>query len=180
MNGWPKYFRKMRGVLARSGCRQAEIEDLMQDATVRLLEYYRHGVEVREPEAVLVRTVRRLAINHHRDAHSDLYADCPPEKLELIDPGPTPEEAVLAANPRIQLRADRTGDGDAGEHGGEAHRASDDRPACKATARDATVMNESLATNPHSAGGFQRSRVSMLEGSLSFSNNHYGLHLEVI
>ncbi len=94
MNGWPGYFKKMRGVLARSGCEHAAIEDLMQDATVRLLEYYRHGAEIREPEAVLVRTVRRLAINHRRDAHSDLYADQPPEKLELIDPGPTPEEVV--------------------------------------------------------------------------------------
>ncbi len=104
MNGWPEYFRKMRGVLARSGCGQAEIEDLMQDATVRLLEYYRHGVEVREPEAVLVRTVQRLAINHHRDAHSDLYADHPPEKLELIDPGPTPEELVLAEQCLNEMR----------------------------------------------------------------------------
>jgi RNA polymerase sigma-70 factor (ECF subfamily) len=104
MNGWPKYFRKMRGVLARSGCGQAEIEDLMQDATVCLLEYYRHGVEVREPEAVLVRTVRRLALNHYRDAHSDLYTDCPPEKLELIDPGPTPEEVVLAEQCLNEMR----------------------------------------------------------------------------
>ena len=96
MNGWPEYFRKMRGVLARSGCGRAEIEDLMQDATVRLLEYYRLGGEVREPEAVLVRTVQRLAINHHRDAHADLYADHPLETLQLIDPSPTPEEVVLA------------------------------------------------------------------------------------
>ena len=33
----------------------------MQDALVRLLEYCERGVEVREPEAVLVRTVQRLA-----------------------------------------------------------------------------------------------------------------------
>jgi RNA polymerase sigma factor (sigma-70 family) len=95
MNGWPEYFKKMRGILARSGCRHAEIEDLMQDATVRLLEYCKRGAQVREPEAVLVRTVQRLAINHHRDAHLELYSDQSPERLELIDPGPTPEEVVL-------------------------------------------------------------------------------------
>jgi len=104
MNGWPRYFKKMRGVLARSGCERAAIEDLMQDATVRLLEYCKHGVEVREPEAVLVRTVRRLAINHHRDAHSDLYTDQPPEKFEVIDPGPTPEEVVLGEQCLNELR----------------------------------------------------------------------------
>ena len=104
MSGWPEYFKKMRGVLARSGCGRAEIEDLMQDATVRLLEYCRHGVQVREPEAVLVRTVRRLAINHYRDAHSDLYADQPPEKLQLIDPSPTPEEVVVGEQYLNELR----------------------------------------------------------------------------
>lgn len=103
MNGWPRYFKKMRRVLARSGCGHAEIEDLMQDATVRLLEYCKHGV-VREPEGVLVRTVQRLAINRHRDAHSDLYADQPPEKLELTDPGPTPEEVVLGEQCLNELR----------------------------------------------------------------------------
>lgn len=94
MSRWPAYFKKMRGVLARSGCRRAEIEDLIQDATVRLLEYCQHGAEVREPEAVLVQTVKRLAINHHRDAHAALYSQRPPEKLPLIDPGPSPEDLV--------------------------------------------------------------------------------------
>src|SRR5258708_9942852 len=94
MSGWVQYLKKMRGVLSHRGRRREEIEDLMQEALVRLLEYCEHGAEVREPEAVLVRTVQRLAMNHERDAHSDLYVDEPIENLNLIDPRPTPEEVL--------------------------------------------------------------------------------------
>jgi RNA polymerase sigma factor (sigma-70 family) len=94
MSGWGQYFKKMRGVLSHRGRQREEIEDLMQDAAVRLLEYCEHGGEVREPEAVLVRTVQRLAMNQDRDAHSDLYVDEPVEKLDLVDPGPSPEEVL--------------------------------------------------------------------------------------
>ena len=94
MSGWVQYLKKMRGVLSHRGRRREEIEDLMQDALVRLLEYCEHGAEVREPEAVLVRTVQRLAVNHERDEHSDLYVDEPVENLDLVDPRPTPEEVL--------------------------------------------------------------------------------------
>src|SRR5277367_6346102 len=94
MTGWNQYLKRMRGVLSRRGRRREEIEDLMQDALVRLLEYCEHGAEVREPEAVLVRTVQRLAMNRERDAHRDLYVSEPVEKLELIDPHPTPEQIL--------------------------------------------------------------------------------------
>jgi RNA polymerase sigma factor (sigma-70 family) len=95
------YLRKMRGVLYRRGRRRDEIEDLMQDAFVRLLEYCERGAEVREPEAVLVRTVLRLSMNQDRDAHHDLYVRESIEDLVLIDPGPAPEE-VLAADQCLQ------------------------------------------------------------------------------
>jgi RNA polymerase sigma factor (sigma-70 family) len=104
MSGWPKYLKKMRGVLSRHGREREEIEDLMQDALVRLLEYCEHGAEVREPEAVLVRTVQRLAMNHDRDAHSDLYVGQPVEKLDLIDPGPSPEEVLSGEQCLDELR----------------------------------------------------------------------------
>jgi RNA polymerase sigma factor (sigma-70 family) len=101
MSGWAQYLQKMRSVLSRRGRRRDEIEDLMQDALVRLLEYCERGVEVREPEAVLVRTVQRLAMNHDRDAHSDLYVSEPIENLGLIDPAPMPEE-VLSGDQCLQ------------------------------------------------------------------------------
>jgi RNA polymerase sigma-70 factor (ECF subfamily) len=59
---------------------------------------------VREPEAVLVRTVQRLAMNHDRDAHSELYTDQPVEELGLIDPGPTPEEVLSGEQCLDRLR----------------------------------------------------------------------------
>jgi RNA polymerase sigma factor (sigma-70 family) len=91
-----QYLRKIRSVLYRRGRRSDEIEDLVQDAFVRLLEYCERGAEVREPEAVLVRTVLRLSMNQDRDAHHDLYVREAIEDLVLIDPGPTPEEVLTA------------------------------------------------------------------------------------
>lgn len=104
MRGWPQYLRKMRSVLSRHGREREEIEDLMQDALVRLLEYCERGADVREPEAVLVRTVQRLAMNRDRDAHSELYAQQPIEELELIDPSPTPEEVLSGEQCLDRLR----------------------------------------------------------------------------
>lgn len=94
MTAWARYFKKMRRVLSHRGRHRDEIEDLMQDALVRLLEYCERGGEVREPEAVLVRTVQRLALNRDRDAHMDLYVAEPVEELSLTDPGPLPEEVL--------------------------------------------------------------------------------------
>jgi RNA polymerase sigma factor (sigma-70 family) len=104
MSGWVQYLKKMRGVLSHRGRRREEIEDLMQDALVRLLEYCEHGAEVREPEAVLVRTVQRLAMNRDRDAHSDLYVEESVEDLNLIDPNPTPEEVLSGEQCLVEIR----------------------------------------------------------------------------
>jgi DNA-directed RNA polymerase specialized sigma24 family protein len=43
--GWQKYLKKMRGVLSRRGRERDEIDDLMQDAVVRLLEFTEQAVE---------------------------------------------------------------------------------------------------------------------------------------
>lgn len=88
---------KMRRMLARRGQRPDDIEDLMQDAFVRLLEYCQTGVEVREPEALLMTTAQRLAINQARDRHPELYSREPLEKLCLIDSSPSAEEVLAAA-----------------------------------------------------------------------------------
>ncbi len=52
----------------------------------------------------MVRTVQRLAINHTRDAHADLYIREPLETLELIDPSPTPEEVLSGEQCLDELR----------------------------------------------------------------------------
>ncbi|HEX3125585.1 MAG TPA: RNA polymerase sigma factor [Rhodanobacteraceae bacterium] len=104
MGGWLKFLKKMRTVLSRRGRARDEIDDLMQDAVVRLLEYSEQDVIVREPEAILVRTVQRLAMNHARDSHADLYADQPVENLGLVDLGPGPEEVLAAEQCLDEIR----------------------------------------------------------------------------
>jgi RNA polymerase sigma factor (sigma-70 family) len=101
MEAFSQYLRKMRWVLHRRGRKREEIEDLMQDAFVRLLEYCETGAEVRQPEALLVTTVQRLSLNFDRDEHRDLYSPEPVERLLLVDSGPTPDE-MLAAEERMQ------------------------------------------------------------------------------
>jgi RNA polymerase sigma factor (sigma-70 family) len=91
-----RYLLKMRGVLHRRGRKREEIEDLMQDAFVRVLEYCKKGAEIREPEAILVRTVQRLSMNYDRDEHRDLYTQASLDSLDLIDPDADPL-AVLEA-----------------------------------------------------------------------------------
>jgi len=100
-----RYLSTMRRVLYQRGQKREDIEDLMQDAFVRLLEYCEGGAEVREPEAVLVRTVQRLSVNHHRDAHRDLYVKQSVEDLALPDPNPAPEEVLAAAQCLEKMRA---------------------------------------------------------------------------
>jgi RNA polymerase sigma-70 factor (ECF subfamily) len=87
--------------LTRRGRTRADAEDLIQEGIARVYEYRAKGAEVREPEAVLVRTVGRLSLNQRRDAHEDLYTRTPLEDLILVDPIPGPEE-VLASQQRLE------------------------------------------------------------------------------
>ena len=94
MDRLAQYLRKMRSVLHRRGRKREEIEDLMQDAYVRMLEYCKKGSEVRQPEALLVRTVQRLSLNFDRDEHHELYSKAPLDTLGIIDPQPSPLEVL--------------------------------------------------------------------------------------
>jgi hypothetical protein len=49
--------------------------DLLSRELDLVVEQPKHGAEVRGPEAVLVRTVQRLAMNHDRDEHYELLAN---------------------------------------------------------------------------------------------------------
>lgn len=97
MDGFSAFFRRLQKRLLRQGRTRQEAEDLIQEAFLRLQQYCAEGGEVREPEAFLVRTVRRLSLNARRDAHGDLYVAESPEELPLIDFSPRPDE-VLAAD----------------------------------------------------------------------------------
>jgi RNA polymerase sigma factor (sigma-70 family) len=101
MQGIKKAFTQMRRVLYRRGQRRDDIDDLMQEAFLRLLEYCKTGAEVREPEALLVTTVQRLAINQSRSRMRERRIEEPVEKLRIADPNPNAEE-VLAASQRLK------------------------------------------------------------------------------
>ena len=84
---WPKYLRRMRGVLSRHGRQREEIEDLMQDALVRLLEYCERGAV----EETLAR-VRRVGSRGGRERsygshHAKLREFAPYAAMELVLPG---------------------------------------------------------------------------------------------
>jgi RNA polymerase sigma factor (sigma-70 family) len=84
----------LKNQLTRRGRAWEDAEDLIQEGIMRVYEYRGRGGEVREPEAVLVRTVSRLAINQRRDSHSELYTRRVLEDLPLVDPGLRPDERV--------------------------------------------------------------------------------------
>lgn len=97
MNLLPRYLRRVIRMLMRRGNSQAEAEDLIQDAFVKMQEYCGKGGQIREPEAFLVRTALRLSINARRDQHRELYVKDRVDELTLIvDTRPSPDE-VLAA-----------------------------------------------------------------------------------
>lgn len=66
MPGIQKALSKMRRVLYRRGQKCEDIEDLMQDAFVRLLEYGKAGLKFATRRPLLVTTVQHLAINMAR------------------------------------------------------------------------------------------------------------------
>ena len=98
MDAFTLYVRRLKKLLQSRGRSREDAEDLIQDAFVRMQAYCERGGKVRQPEAFLVRTVTRLAINAQRDAHRELFSG---EKVEdltfIVDPQPLPDE-VLAAD----------------------------------------------------------------------------------
>lgn len=91
------YLRRLKKRLHRQGSSLSDAEDLIQEAFVRMQAYCNEGGEIREPEAFLARTARRLSLNARRDRHDELYVAQSAEELPLMDLGPTPDE-VLAAD----------------------------------------------------------------------------------
>jgi RNA polymerase sigma-70 factor (ECF subfamily) len=92
----------LRNQLTRRGRAREDAEDLIQEGIVRVYEYQARGGEVREPEAVLVRTVFRLAQNQLRDSRCHLYSKRVLEDLAIVDPRARPEHQA-----DIQQRLER-------------------------------------------------------------------------
>ncbi len=89
-------IRWLKSRLNRRRHTPEDAEDLIQEGILRVYEYCAKGGEVREPEAVLLRTIGRLSLNRERDAHKELYSREALEDLLLIDGQPRPEDVVDA------------------------------------------------------------------------------------
>jgi RNA polymerase sigma factor (sigma-70 family) len=101
---WFKHStRRLKNLLRRRGWRRQDMEDVIQDAFLRMHVYCREGGEVRNPEAFLVRTTLNLAINQKTRSRAHLFVEAPVEDAHAslaLALEPAPEE-VLAAEERL-------------------------------------------------------------------------------
>jgi RNA polymerase sigma-70 factor (ECF subfamily) len=90
---------KLRRLLRRRGASADDVDDLIQDAFLRLQIYCREH-EVRQPEAFLVRTVLNLATDRRRYQVHTQQATEAVKALQFVCSSP-PADDVLAAQQRL-------------------------------------------------------------------------------
>jgi RNA polymerase sigma-70 factor (ECF subfamily) len=100
---WVKQgMRRLHDLLHRRGWKRQDMEDVIQDAFLRMQVYCTHGNQVRNPEAFLVRTALNLSMNSRTRDRSHLHIEHEAEDLQgRLGLEPAPEE-VLAAEERLQ------------------------------------------------------------------------------
>jgi RNA polymerase sigma factor (sigma-70 family) len=91
---------KLRRLLRSRGASTDDVDDLIQDAFLRLQIYCREH-EVHKPEAFLVRTVLNLATDRRRSRVHTQHATDAIKALQLVCSSP-PADDVLAAQERLQ------------------------------------------------------------------------------
>ncbi|HEV6966465.1 RNA polymerase sigma factor [Roseateles sp.] len=91
---WREIFSRVRGALMRRGRSEQDVDDLVQEAWVRLAGYEQEQA-VERPEAFLMRTALNLSIDAHR-AQVTRGDEVLAEEIVLIDLAPTAETIVLA------------------------------------------------------------------------------------
>ncbi|WP_165186534.1 RNA polymerase sigma factor [Caulobacter soli] len=92
--------QRMKASLMRKGVSITEVDDLVQEAFVRLASYSQSS-EVNEPEGFLMRTASNLVIDEHRRRKRAKIIDQPVEDLALVDNEPLPD-AVWAGRKRLE------------------------------------------------------------------------------
>lgn len=108
--------RRLHQLLRIRGQSREDIEDLIQDAFLRLEMYYRRGREVQEPEAFMVRTALRLSSNARRSVQRRARVESAFDQLPQVFSPPAPEEAlayeqsVEAINGRLSALPESTRD----------------------------------------------------------------------
>lgn len=100
---WVKHCRRrLYELLRRRGWRRQELDDVIQEAFLRMQVYCNAGGEVRNHEAFLVRTTLNLAINKRTRDKSPLQVEDVTEPVHLLlGCAPSPED-VLAAEERLR------------------------------------------------------------------------------
>jgi RNA polymerase sigma factor (sigma-70 family) len=91
---------KLRRLLRSRGRSIDDTEDLIQEAFLRLQVYCRDK-DVAQTEAFLVRTALNLSIDQHRRATTAALVPGALDRMQLIDPSPSPD-VVCAAQERLQ------------------------------------------------------------------------------
>lgn len=97
MDGLRLLLHKLRRLLMSRGRSADDIDDLMQEAFLRLQVYCRDRA-VQNTEAFLVRTVLNLSAEQGRRARTRQTVEA--DLLSFIDPSPAPDE-VYAAQQRL-------------------------------------------------------------------------------
>src|SRR5262245_15407145 len=88
--------RRLRQLLRLRGQSREDIEDVIQDAFLRLELYYRRGGEVHEPEVFLVPTALRLSSNVRRSLRRRSRAEVACAEMPQVVFAASPDDALAA------------------------------------------------------------------------------------
>lgn len=104
MDGLRQLLSKLRRVLASRGRSADDIDDLMQEAFLRLQVYCRDRT-VQNTEAFLVRTVINLTAEQGRKAHNSRTVSGDVVLEALVDPTPPPDELYVRQRRTQRMKA---------------------------------------------------------------------------
>lgn len=97
-------FKKLRRLLESRGRRGDDIDDLMQEAFLRL-QTYCHNHTVENTEAFLVRTVLNLSAQQGRDDRHRQAIQNESDILAIVDPMPSPDEVYAGGQRLLRVKA---------------------------------------------------------------------------
>jgi RNA polymerase sigma factor (sigma-70 family) len=101
-----KSARQLRGVLFRRGLRRHDVEDVIQDAFLRMQVYCKEGGHVRNPEAFLVRTAVNLSLNSQCRARAHVSVEDARDDIQrVLGVEPAPEDVLAGEESMLDVQA---------------------------------------------------------------------------
>lgn len=91
---WLKLFSDTKAALVRRGRTEADAEDYLQDAYLRVTDYAKAN-HVDNLQGLFMTTAMNISIDHHRERESRGEVE-QLENVVLVDPMPSVEDAVLS------------------------------------------------------------------------------------